>query len=199
MIDRIVPYQPNPLPVSLGLGITELVREMATMLMLFAAGWLAGSSSRSRFGYFLIAFGVWDIMYYVFLKIICGWPQSVFEWDILFLLPLPWWGPVIAPAFIAGLMVVTGTLITQLDANAPRWPRRWAWGANLCGALLVLYVFMADAIRVTGAGSGAWRTLLPTSFNWPLFLIATMLIAAPIVDLAVRLITRGNAVMVENR
>ena len=26
-----------------------------------------------------------------------GWPETVLDWDILFLLPLPWWGPVIAP------------------------------------------------------------------------------------------------------
>ena len=42
-----------------------------------------------------MAFGIWDIFYYVFLKIIYDWPKSLFDWDILFLIPLPWWGPVI--------------------------------------------------------------------------------------------------------
>ena len=66
-------------------------------------------------GYTAIAFGVWDIFYYVFLKIIYDWPKSLFDWDILFLLPLPWWGPVLAPVCIAALMIVWGTLVT-LDA-----------------------------------------------------------------------------------
>ena len=41
---------------------------------------------------------------------ISGWPTSLFDWDILFLLPLPWWGPVLAPVCIAVLMIVWGTL-----------------------------------------------------------------------------------------
>lgn len=189
LIDRIVPYQPIPLPVSVGLGKTELVRELATLILLFSAGQLAGHSPRSRLGYFLVAFGVWDIFYYVFLKLICGWPTSIMNWDILFLLPLPWWGPIIAPVTIAALMIIAGTLFTRLDLNSlPNVPGRWAWIANLSGAVLVLYVFMADAIREIANGREAFRTLLPVSFNWPLFLIATILVAAPIVEMIVQLV-----------
>jgi hypothetical protein len=196
LVDRIVPHQPDPLPLSVGLGEDELVRELATLIMLLAAGWLAGHSSRSRFGYFLVAFGVWDVFYYVFLKIICGWPNSLLDWDILFLLPLPWWGPVIAPVTIAALMIVTGTLFTQSSKVAQsNVPGRWAWIANLIGALLALYVFMADAIQMMGKGSEAVRTLLPTSFNWPLFLIATILLAAPAADIYVRLVGRKQAMI----
>ena len=97
MMDRIEPYQSNPLPVIGGFALVELPRELATLIMLFAVGWLAGRTWRARFGYAAIAFGVWDIFYYVFLKIICGWPHSLLDWDVLFLLPLPWWGPVLAP------------------------------------------------------------------------------------------------------
>ncbi len=200
LVDRIVPYQPNPLPVSVGLGKTELARELATLIMLFAVGWIAGHAPRSRFGYFLVAFGVWDIFYYAFLKIICGWPHSLLDWDILFLLPLPWWGPVIAPVTIAALMIIAGTLFTQYDfAELPHVPARWAWIANLCGALLALYVFMADAIRVMGDGGEAFRTLLPVSFNWLLFLIATVLIAAPIINFLVQLVTRRQLMILNNR
>jgi hypothetical protein len=85
---------------------TEIVREVATLIILFAAGWLANHAKRTRLGYSLIAFGVWDIFYYIFLKIIVGWPQSIFEWEILFLLPLAWWGPVIAPAMIAAMIIL---------------------------------------------------------------------------------------------
>src|SRR5215467_739889 len=121
MIDRIEPHQPDPLPIIGGLGQAELVREAATMVMLLAVGILAGRNWRARLGYSAIAFGVWDIFYYVFLKVMCGWPQSLLDWDILFLLPLPWWGPVLAPVSIALLMIVWGTLVNtnQLEEVRP--------------------------------------------------------------------------------
>src|SRR5262249_40965853 len=68
--NRIDPFQNDPLPMVPGVAPTELVREAATLVMLATVGWLAGRTSRSRFGYFVIGFGVWDIFYYLFLKII---------------------------------------------------------------------------------------------------------------------------------
>ena len=53
---------------------------------------------------------------------------------------------------------------------------------SAAGALLALYVFMADALRVAGGGETALRDLLPESFNWPLFLVALALMAAPVAD-----------------
>src|SRR5215510_11378331 len=97
MVDRLEPYQPNPLPFATGFGLAEVVREFATIVMLLTVGILAGRTWRSRLGYFAIAFGVWDIFYYVYLKILCGWPHSLFDWDVLFLIPVPWWGPILAP------------------------------------------------------------------------------------------------------
>src|SRR3954468_21226333 len=91
LVDRIEPYQSNPLPITGALGGIELVREAATLVMLAAVGGLAGRTRRARFAYAAIAFGIWDIFYYVWLKVMCDWPTSLFDWDILFLLPLPWW------------------------------------------------------------------------------------------------------------
>jgi len=185
LIGRVQPYQSDPLPISVGFGRVELVREAATMIMLFAVGWLAGHTRRSRLAYALIAFGVWDILYYAFLKVITGWPSSLQDWDILFLLPLPWWGPVLAPAAIAALMIAGGTLVSQFDLpDRPLSPGRRAWGLSLGGAVLALYVFMADAIAAAGGGMQAIRTVLPIWFNWPLFLAALVLIAAPVFDVS---------------
>ena len=114
-IDRLEPHQANPLPLIGALGPVELVRELATMIMLLTVGLLAGRTWRERFGYTFIAFGVWDIFYYGFLKVMCGWPHSLLDWDILFLLPLPWWGPVLAPMLIASLMIVWGTFASQVE------------------------------------------------------------------------------------
>jgi hypothetical protein len=184
MVGHMDPYQADPLALPEGLIRAEMVREAATLLMLFAVGWLAGRTWRSRLGYTLVAFGVWDILYYVFLVPLSGWPRSLLDWDILFLLPLPWWGPVLAPVSIAVLMVVGGTMVSLFDRpERALWPGPWAWGASLVGAALAVYVFMADAIRVAGGGAEAIRSVLPTQFNWPVFVVAWLLLAAPTVDL----------------
>jgi hypothetical protein len=188
LVGRLDPYQADPLPLSGFLGRTELVREAATMVMLLAVGLLAGRDWRRRLGYFLIAFGVWDILYYVFLAAIGGWPRSLLDWDILFLLPLPWWGPVIAPAAIAALMVAGGTLATQFGAGGrPIWPRPLSWAANAFGILLALYAFTADALAALPHGAAAVRSVLPVSFRWPVFAVGLVLIAAPLADMAAQI------------
>ena len=182
MVDRLDPYQPNPLPMSGILGRVELVREAATLVMLLAIGMLAGWTGRTRLAYTAIAFGVWDIFYYVFLKVIYNWPKSLFDWDVLFLLPLPWWGPVLAPVCIALLMIVWGTVITQRAAGSPARPAasaRW-WPLNWLGVALALYVFMSESLRTVHQGLDATRTALPTAFNWPVFVLALALMAAPL-------------------
>lgn len=178
MIDRIIPYQPDPLPLFTGLGQIEIVRELATLIMLATVGWLAGETRRAKFAYATIAFGTWDIFYYIYLVPMSGWPRSLFDWDILFLLPLPWWGPVLAPISIATLCVIGGTIITQTG----RIPRPSSWYTAFLGSLLALYTFMADAIRVASQGERAIRSVLPTQFDWLVFIIAIALMSAPVFD-----------------
>jgi hypothetical protein len=178
--NRIDPYQPQPLTPVQDFSRAEVAREAATMIMLASVGWLAGRNARSRFVYFLIAFGVWDIFYYVFLKVLTGWPHSLLDWDVLFLIPLPWWGPVLAPACIAALMILHGTLLSQFERPAPGAGPMWkAWLPAACGMMVALYVFMADAIGVAGKGEEALTNLLPVRFNWPLFGAALALMSAP--------------------
>jgi hypothetical protein len=178
LVDRIEPYQANPLPIAGALGGIELVREAATLVMLLAVGGLAGRTRRTRLAYTAIAFGVWDIFYYAWLKVMCDWPTSLFDWDVLFLLPLPWWGPVIAPASIALLMIVWGTLETVSPPSRGRESRDWAVAGF--GVILALYVFMAESLRTLPNGLEAVRTVLPTSFNWSMFVVALALMAAPV-------------------
>src|SRR5438105_8428213 len=158
MVDRLDPYQFPPVTLPDHLVRAEMVREVATLIMLFAVGWLAGRTWRSRLGYTLVAFGVWDILYYVFLVPLSGWPRSILDWDILFLLPLPWWGPVLAPVSIAVLMILWGTLASQFDdRNVPGSSNWKPWAFNFAGISLALYVFMADSLRVANQGVGVLR------------------------------------------
>ena len=189
MVDRLDPYQANPLPMSGILGQVELVREAATLVMLLTIGVLAGRTWRTRLGYTAIAFGVWDIFYYVFLKVIYDWPKSLFDWDVLFLLPLPWWGPVLAPVCIALLMIVWGTLVSRdaVRSHARSVASTLCWRLNWIGIALALYVFMADSLRTVHEGIVATRTVLPTAFNWPVFVVALALMAAPVAHLAWRM------------
>jgi hypothetical protein len=185
MVDRLDPYQANPLPMSGILEQVELVREAATLAMLLSIGMLAGRTGRTRLGYAAIAFGVWDISYYIFLRVIYDWPKSLFDWDVLFLLPLPWWGPVLAPVCIALLMIVWGTLVTQRAARRPARSvaSTFSWRLNWLGVALALYVFMSDSIGTVHEGMDATRTVLPTAFNWPVFVVALALMAAPVVHI----------------
>ena len=177
LVDRIEPYQANPLPMKGALGNVELAREAATLVMLAMLGLLAGRTWRRRAGYAALAFGIWDIFYYLFLRLISGWPRTLLDWDILFLLPLPWWGPVVAPASIALVMILWGTLATQFADGATE--ARWIWAPACAGIVLALAVFMIDAWRMLPNGRDAVLQVLPTRFNWPLFLVALLLMASP--------------------
>ena len=190
LVDRLEPYQPNPVPLHGALGQIELWREAATLVMIAMAGLLAGWTWRDRLGYAAIAFGTWDISYYVFLRPMSAWPTTVLDWDLLFLLPLPWWGPVIAPVSIAALMVAWGTLSTQ--TAAPPVESRWTWALGGAGIALALVVFMADAWLALPLGRDVALQVLPRRFNWPLFSIAWILMAAPVVAQLLMLANSGR-------
>jgi hypothetical protein len=141
------------------LGI-EIGREAATILMLAAVGLAAGRNFNQRMAAFSIAFGLWDISFYVFLKLMLGWPQSLFTWDILFLIPLPWVGPVLAPVLISLTLIVCG-LFSLLRGGMPA--KAWQWLAMIIGGLVVILSFVWDFRNTTAGGQ-------PNPFNWPLFL-----------------------------
>ena len=194
LVDRLEPYQPNPLPIHGVLGLVELIREAATLLMLLAVGMLAGKTWRARWGYSAVAFGMWDIFYYAFLRVMCGWPRSLFDWDVLFLLPLPWWGPVLAPVSIAILMIVWGTAVTESQpAGASSRVTTKVWVLNATGIALALYIFMADSLQQLPRLRVGMTYTLPISFNWPLFVAALVLMSAPLLVLGTgRDQTRSN-------
>jgi hypothetical protein len=125
--------------------IFEIAREAATIFMLISVSALIGKRFWEKFAYFIICFGIWDIFYYVWLKIAIGWPVSLLDWDILFLIPLPWIGPVIAPVTIAIMMIVAGLFILSLFKKGYDFrPSFLAWTLTIIGTLIILYSFMRD-------------------------------------------------------
>jgi hypothetical protein len=99
------------------LAHTEVGREAATIVMLLCVGWLAGHSLKTRAAYFILAFGVWDIGYYFFLRVLVGWPTSPASLDVLFLIPGPWVAPVFVPVVISALMILAAVLLLRADGG----------------------------------------------------------------------------------
>jgi len=127
--------------------LTELARELATIIMLWTVGYVAGRNFSTRFAWFIIGFGIWDIFYYVFLYIFIQWPANLLEWDILFLIPLPWYGPVIAPCLISLAMILFGIIIIHRDRkfSFQKW-RSTSIVLLIVGCVIVLWTFMIDFI-----------------------------------------------------
>lgn len=89
----------------------ELWRELSTLVMLVALGLIAGKTTREKLAYFLLAFGVWDIFYYIFLRIITGWPSNLIDLDVYFLIPFAWVGPVATPIVVSFIMVLVAIVL----------------------------------------------------------------------------------------
>jgi hypothetical protein len=181
LIDRIQPYQPDPLPSFGGLGQAELIREGATLLMLLTVGALAGDRPVKRIAYAVFAFGIWDVCYYLYLVPLTGWPASPLDWDILFLFPVPWWGPVIAPVGVALLMAAGGAVAALSDR--PIRPGAVFLIPGAVGIALTLYSFMADALKAAPRGTEVVRQVLPQAFPWGIFLAGFFLMAVPVLKI----------------
>ncbi len=154
----------------------ELVREFATIVMLVSVGCAAGRTRWQKFCFFMIAFGVWDIFYYVWLRVMIGWPAGLFTWDILFLLPLPWVGPVITPVLIAIAMTMAGTLIIYLEEKGYIIKFYWYdWAIVMGCGLLMIVAFCWDWKNIIQMPGDPKRTGIPNPFLWGLYLPAFLL------------------------
>lgn len=168
------------------LAVTEIFREAATIIMILAVSVLAAKLWLHRFAWFLVVFAIWDLMYYVFLKVLVGWPESFFTTDILFLLPSMWTGPVIAPVINSLTMIALGmAILFQRKGFMPvSQLSRGVWSFLIIGSLLILIAYMKDfagyAIdyrQLNPSDENSWDQLLirlspqfmPGSFDWLLF------------------------------
>jgi hypothetical protein len=156
-------------PVAARLMRIEVLREAATLILLAGVGIAAGRTFIQRISAFLVAFGVWDLGYYMFLKLLIGWPASLWTWDALFLIPIPWAAPVLAPAITASSMVVAGSVVLVAEATGcPFRISRWEWVAIVTGGLLLITAFCWDWQNIRAGGP-------PNPFPWPVFVLGEAL------------------------
>ena len=95
----------------------EQTREAATIIMLLSLAMIAGRNNWQRLGTFVFAFGVWDIFYYVGLKALIDWPESLTTTDCLFLIPQPWYSPVWVPVAASCGLIILGVVFMRLGAR----------------------------------------------------------------------------------
>lgn len=154
---------PLDLPENRALWV-ELGREAATLVMLGGVAMLSGRGGWSRFGAFSVLFGVWDLVFYLGLRVVLGWPESLLTWDVLFLLPRVWTGPVLAPVLVALSLWLAGSLI-MVRAEGGRRPNTawWVWAGAVLSLGLLLGAFMANHDLVRSGG-------VPVAFPWGVYL-----------------------------
>ena len=127
------------------LMIVEIVREFSTMLMLLSVAWISGRNFLQRLSVFLFIFGVWDIFYYVALKLFLNWPESLLTWDILFLIPITWLGPVLAPVICSVVMILMWFVFEYFKLKNNSAKLKWSeLGLMIVGAAVIYFTFTFD-------------------------------------------------------
>jgi len=148
------------------IAAVEIIRELATLILIWATAALSYPTGRQRFSAFMILFGVWDIFYYIFLKMFLDWPASFFTWDILFLIPTPWVGPVWAPIVVSIGLIMAGTTILFFNANqTPLKLTKLFWIIECICGLIIIVSFLIP-------GNVVYQNGIPDNYPWYLFWIA---------------------------
>lgn len=177
-------------PIEDHIAFTEFFRELFSLLMILSVAFLASTKFYRQFANFLLIFAIWDIFYYVFLKVLLGWPTSFLTWDILFLIPVPWSGPVITPVIISFIMISLALVIYHYDSREDFQIDLKDWSGLIIGACIVFIAFIWDYMSyfIDHAGAhpeknifsqvkGLAETYRPEQFNWILFVIGSFFLA----------------------
>lgn len=150
-------------PMPPGMFAIEVGREAATMVMLLGVSMLAGATRWDRFLAFCWSFGVWDIFYYLWLWLFLRWPPSLLTWDVLFLIPVPWIGPVLAPVIVSLALIAASFVLWRFEAHGVRLGfAQDIWTLAVAGGALVLTSFIRDFAIV-------FQPVEPPPFRWGLF------------------------------
>jgi hypothetical protein len=182
-------------PVQPDLMLTELLREATTLVMLLGIGFLAGRNASERLAWFLYSFAVWDIFYYVFLWLLIGWPESLMTYDVLFLLPSTWIGPVITPVLVSLTMIGFALLILIRNRqNEGIKIPGISWLLLITGSVILILGFIWDYsafILESMTIRDIWTLpkeqvlklatqYIPRKFNWFLYILGELVILSGI-------------------
>lgn len=166
------------------IAITEFFREIATVIMLVVIGIIAGRKPIEKFAFFIYCFAIWDIFYYVFLKIILNWPESFFTWDILFMVPVTWVGPVLAPIINSVTMIMLAAcIIFFMEKNAKASVGILSWTLLISASLIIIFSYTQEYMQfmmqrfsfgeMLSAGNEEELkyacTFIPQHYNWWVF------------------------------
>jgi hypothetical protein len=155
--------------IPLTILLIEIGREITSILMMVSVGALAGCCFIDRFAAFMFIFGVWDITFYAFLKLFENWPPSLFTWDLLFLLPLPWIGPVWAPVLVSIALIWAAINVwRRLEKGLIVKPTRWEWIGEISAGLIIIGSFVSGFQVVL-------RKETPQTFPWYVWLLGMIL------------------------
>lgn len=176
--------------------LLELGREAATIVMLATVGIAAGRTKVGKFAYFLFLFGVWDIWYYIWLKVIVDWPASLLTWDVLFLIPVPWVGPVLAPVTAALTMIGMGLMLLHLEQRGPVLPAGpTVWLAQIVASLLIIVSFTLDVVPRLPNNGALLAQWTPTHYRWWMLILGQALAIGTFVHWAWRAVEQMGSVV----
>jgi hypothetical protein len=192
--------------------LTELLRELATLVMLLAIGFLAGKNALQRFAWFIYSFAIWDLFYYVFLKLVLNWPESWFTWDVLFLIPVVWTGPVLAPVIVSLTMIILAFTLLFFDPRQEKLTiRKPLIFLVIPGSVLIFLSFIWDftgflhrqysvaAMMDPKTAFMALNFYIPVFFNWFLLLAGELAVFSGILIIILNNRRRPLDVDVRNR
>jgi len=156
--------------------LLEVGREACTIIMLATVGIAAGRTKVGKFAFFMLLFGVWDIFYYIWLKVFLDWPPSLLTWDVLFLIPIPWVGPVLAPVLVACTMIGMALVMLHLEARGSVLPAGKAvWLSQIVAVLVILVSFTMDVIPRLDPQGTLLAQWVPTTYHWEMLLVGLVL------------------------
>ena len=134
--------------IELSVGKIEFFRELATMIMILTVALLTGKTKNQKFAAFIFIFAVWDIFYYVFLYVTLAWPESLMTWDILFLIPSIWVGPVIAPVINSLMMIIlAGGILYAEKVGLKKILLKRDWWLLIVGSIVVIIAYVEDFVN----------------------------------------------------
>jgi hypothetical protein len=147
------------------ISVVELIREFTTLIIMWAVAEVSYRSLQAKLAVFMILFGIWDVFYYAVLRFFLKWPETFNTWDILFLIPSPWVGPVWAPLLVAVSLAISGViLLKKHEAGKKLQLNSKFWFFEAVMGLLIITSFLIP-------GQVVLKNTIPETYPWYLFLL----------------------------